>query len=75
MNVVNKRFWRLAPTDAAEPTVASPALTGPVGLVDKLSPRDGIVLASWDSCEQRGTVHGLGIVKDVEPSASRAIVD
>ncbi|CAJ1501227.1 hypothetical protein [[Mycobacterium] burgundiense] len=51
-----------------------PVLTSPAGLVAKLSDRDGLVVASWDSELQQGRVHALGVVQTVEKPGS-AIVD
>ncbi len=71
MNLVNNSFWRLEPSWATDPgaTLEAHVLTSPDELVAKVRRLDGIVMATWDEDGKHGTVHALGIVKDVKDHA------
>ena len=75
MAIVKQKFWRLAPSDELNPTAGVATLAGPRPLIAKLSPRDGIVLASWNPDDELGSVHSLGRVLAVDHASGLATVE
>jgi Meiotically up-regulated gene 113 len=74
-----KEFWRLRPSAS---TVAPGALSSsaasielPQEFIQRLRPRHGITLASWDAESQLGKVEALGVVRKVDRSYTSAEVD
>ena len=75
--MVNNKFWRLAPSVAADPAaiIGESVLTSPPELIGKITRNDGIVVACWDSARDQGRVHALGIVQNVNKVTGAATVD
>jgi hypothetical protein len=69
-----KQFWRLARSAIPQAVTFDREcdLAHPPGLILKLRPKHGIVLAHWDANEQLGVVNALGVVVKLKPDASGA---
>jgi len=66
-----KNFWRIAPQNKSKTLemVENSLLYTPEGLIMKLRPQHGIVLADWNEGSKLGEVVAFGIVKSIEISS------
>ena len=74
-----REFWRLRPSAGAVSSANSLFLTEAIQLppefIQKIRPRHGITLASWDNELLLGRVHALGVVRKVERTHPSAEID
>jgi hypothetical protein len=68
-------YWRLDPARAVGAGAPGLVLAEPAQFIRELRPRQGILLAAWNSAELLGVVSALGIVRSVAADFSRAEVE
>ena len=71
------KYWRLAPQGEGDSANTLPSLDPivPDAFVAEIRPKQGVVLARWDSESQLGNVQALGIVRTVGGPAGKAKID